>query len=173
MISKIDNNLDSYQGSIAALHFIFSSAAKHDVSHTSLIQEIQQLGLPQENAIVIGGLYFENKDVLRARLFEDSHRLSQIMKADCSVDSLHLLEGRDTQSSVQVELQLLIDRGKNGLVTSFNTSIDTSIVYEEDLRCLEKSRFSVSKNLLELLILELTQARALMKSSSKSENVNF
>ena len=79
MISKIDNNLDSYQGSIAALHFIFSSAAKHDVSNTSLTQEMQQLGLPQENAIVIGGLYFENKDVLRARLFEDSHRLSQII----------------------------------------------------------------------------------------------
>ena len=170
MIYETYNNPVSYQGSTAALHFIFSSAAKHDVSDTSLIQEMQQLGLPQDNATVIGAEYSQNKNVLRAKLFEDSYRLSQIMKAECSIDSLQSLEGKE--SVLQFELLLLIDKKKREPVTSFNTSIDTSIVYEEDLRRLEKSRISLSKNSLELLISELTQAKAIMKSLSKLDNIN-
>lgn len=41
------NPMFLWQGSVAAVHFIVTNAAKHDVDESSLVQEIQQLGLPK------------------------------------------------------------------------------------------------------------------------------
>ena len=37
------------------------NAAKHDLDEASLVQEIQQLGLPKENSDAIGRQYREHK----------------------------------------------------------------------------------------------------------------
>jgi hypothetical protein len=43
------------------VHFIVANAAKHDLDEASLVQEIQQLGLPKENSDAIGRQYREHK----------------------------------------------------------------------------------------------------------------
>lgn len=43
------------------MHFIIANAAKHDLDELSLVQEVQQLGLPKENSDAIGRQYREHK----------------------------------------------------------------------------------------------------------------
>ena len=40
---------------VAALHFVLSQSAKYDIDDTTLQLEIQQLGLPKENADALVG----------------------------------------------------------------------------------------------------------------------
>ena len=65
----------SHQGSIAAVHFIVSNAAKHDLDEASLVQEIQQLGLPKENSDAIGRQYREHKVSFFLVLSSSAHDL--------------------------------------------------------------------------------------------------
>ena len=41
------------KGVVAALQFVLSNSAKYDIDDTTLQLEIQQLGLPKENADVL------------------------------------------------------------------------------------------------------------------------
>ena len=43
------------KGVVAALHFVLSQSAKYDIDDTTLQLEIQQLGLPKENADALVG----------------------------------------------------------------------------------------------------------------------
>ncbi|OMJ88090.1 hypothetical protein SteCoe_10080 [Stentor coeruleus] len=51
---------EEVQSALAAIHFIFTSACKFDVSAEMLSVEIAQLGLPQENAVSLSKVYGEN-----------------------------------------------------------------------------------------------------------------
>eukprot|EP01035_Chromulina_nebulosa_P019533 gene19533-25431_t len=50
LASDNEDGINEIKGAIAATHFIITNACKHDVDELSLIQEIQQLGLPKENS---------------------------------------------------------------------------------------------------------------------------
>lgn len=45
---------------VAALNQIFMSSARYGVEEDVLISELQQLGLPKENAVALGKVYNEN-----------------------------------------------------------------------------------------------------------------
>eukprot|EP00601_Ochromonadales_sp_CCMP2298_P022932 CAMPEP_0173308122 /NCGR_PEP_ID=MMETSP1143-20121109/21560_1 /TAXON_ID=483371 /ORGANISM="non described non described, Strain CCMP2298" /LENGTH=124 /DNA_ID=CAMNT_0014249489 /DNA_START=22 /DNA_END=393 /DNA_ORIENTATION=- len=63
------------KGAVAAVHFMLSNAARFGVDEKSLVLEVQQLGLPRENAEVLGRQYREASDLLRARFAEESYRV--------------------------------------------------------------------------------------------------
>ena len=59
---------DEIQSALAAIHFIFTSGAKYDVSASVLGEEIAQLGLPQENAVSLSKVYGELLGVMALEL---------------------------------------------------------------------------------------------------------
>ncbi|CAI8052848.1 COMM domain-containing protein 4 [Geodia barretti] len=67
------------KAAIAALSFIFTSAAKHSVAGDTLDNELQQLGLPKENAGSVCKVYGDNIQKLTAALNDRSLRGIHIM----------------------------------------------------------------------------------------------
>ena len=63
---------------ISSLCFIIKSSAKFNVDDLILSQELQQLGLPQDNADAISKVYKKNKEILRNYLKEDIFSFNKI-----------------------------------------------------------------------------------------------
>jgi hypothetical protein len=61
-------NKEEIQSALAAIHFIFTSAGKYEVSANVLSDEIAQLGLPQENAVSLSKVYNDHLDAIIAEL---------------------------------------------------------------------------------------------------------
>lgn len=74
------------KAAVAALSFIFTSAAKHSVSGDTLDNELQQLGLPKENAGSLCKVYGDNLQKLIAALNERSLRVSTLEGVQWRVD---------------------------------------------------------------------------------------
>ena len=153
---------------MAAVHFIISTAAKHDVDDLSLIQEIQQLGLPQESAIVIGTVFMENKEALKARLRKETCRLSRVLRTDWHVESNALATDAETKCSIQLRILLDTEPMRGPLFTGPGSGSDAdpanrtlSKTGEEHNR-LKDLAFNITPEKLDLLILELTQAKSIM-----------
>lgn len=74
------------KGTLAAIHFIIANAAKYDVDEETLAKEIEQLGLPRENALAILRPYGQNKAALRAKFGADTFGINRAKKIDVSKD---------------------------------------------------------------------------------------
>lgn len=74
------------KASVAALSFILSSAARHDVEESTLTNELQQLGLPKEHSDSLCRPYQEQKERLREQAASTSLRLAKVEKLDWRVD---------------------------------------------------------------------------------------
>lgn len=149
------DGMSDLKGSIAAVHFIVANAAKHDLDELSLVQEIQQLGLPKENSEAIARQYREHKDVLRMRLSDESYRVSSIISTDWRVD-LVVASSHDQQSEPIVQLKLLLDTQPHQGPVEANAAID-------GVR-LREMAFEMDGNKLDVLIRELAHAQSLMES---------
>ncbi len=162
------------QGSVAAVHFIVTSAAKHDLDESSLVQEIQQLGLPKENADAIGRHYRESKDTLRAQLAEESYRLSKLIDVEWRVDALlassSASAGGDTQTSAGddsdavVHLRLCVDNCPQ-LVGSAQS---TTVVGGASTTRWQDIAFELTPEKLDVLVHELSQASLLLEKLQNS-----
>jgi hypothetical protein len=137
------------KGAIAALHFILTNAAKHDVDDTSLLQEIQQLGLPKENSDALTKQYREHKDAMRARLAEESYKTSKLVETHWRLD--HIIASSADSSSVSstgpsVHLKLVVD----------NQPHNKSNSSREEILC------ELTADKLDVLVNELSNATALL-----------
>ena len=65
---------------MAALRFILSSGAKHDVDAESLSSELQQLGLPKEHATSLCKAYADSVAPVRQALHEKSLRRMCVLR---------------------------------------------------------------------------------------------
>ena len=65
-----------------------SNAAKYDVDEISLSTEIQQLGLPKDNADIITNAFRDSKDKLREIQASESYRVSKLIDASWRVDQI-------------------------------------------------------------------------------------
>ena len=149
--------ISSSQGTIAALHFILTSAARYDVDDISLIQEIQQLGLPQENSFVIGKEYSQGKIALRKALASQSYRLCRVLETEV-VSIGDPAKGTD----IAMNLRLLIDNNSHNSANSMAKNDDTSDSIG-GRKCMETQSFDISAEKLDLLIHELSKAKEIMK----------
>ncbi len=150
LISDESDGLSTLKGVVAAVHFILINAARYDVDETSLTQEIQQLGLPKENAEAIARMYREHKDSLRDNLSSKSFRVSRLVETDWRVD--HVLASSDPKASpgALVHLNIKSDPAPHR---------GSSHVKER----LESTAFELSVDQLDLLLHELSQARDKIK----------
>ena len=133
------------QGAISALGFIITSAAKYDVDATSLLEEIQQLGLPKENSECISRQYIESKDSLRSKFVDNSLKLPSLKTIDWRLDSVLSASTPDEEQQTIIHL---------------NLAIENQYSNEENIH------FELSAVKLDVLIHELTNAEILLKSLS-------
>ena len=134
---------------------MITNAAKHDVDELSLVQEIQQLGLPKENSENIGRSYREHKDTLRAKFAEDSYRVSKLLATDWRVDHVVASSSDVTRSrSSLVHMKLVVDnKPQDGDVSS--TAVDGKRV--EEIAC------EMSADKLDIFVHELSHALTLLQ----------
>nr|XP_009861974.1 COMM domain-containing protein 4-like [Ciona intestinalis] len=64
------------KASVAGLEFILSSATKHDIGWETLLDELQQLGLPKEHSVALCKSFERNVESLREKFLERSLRRS-------------------------------------------------------------------------------------------------
>jgi COMM domain containing 4 len=74
------------KAAVAGLDFILVNSAKYDIENEALTQEIQQLGLPKENAEALVKSYRDSKDALRERFGQQSFSLRKLTKAEWRAD---------------------------------------------------------------------------------------
>ena len=156
------------KGSVAAVHFMVTSAAKHDVDESSLVQEIQQLGLPKESADVVGRHYRDNKDALRTQLADESFRLSRVVGVDWRVDAVLAVSSSSPSSSVGddsgavVHLRLRTDTRPHLRAPNENDDATAVAAASVDGGRFRDVAFELSPEKLDVLIHELSHAQALM-----------
>ena len=147
-----EDDISDIKGVVATIHFMISNAAKYDVDELSLSQEIQQLGLPKDNADVISNLFRDNKDALRDRFAADSYRISKVMSSSWRIDQV-LANSEDTEPGCSAHIKLVVDPRP-----------------QDDpnrLSRLENIAFEISEDKLDVLVHELIQAQKLLEGVNK------
>lgn len=129
-----------------------ANAAKHDLDEVSLVQEIQQLGLPKENSEAVGRQFRERKDALRLKFAEKSLRISRLVDVDWRVDALLAnISSSDENASIAKPQH-------NSLVHLKMTVSESSQSTPNELA------FEISPEKLDVLIHELTQVQSMMQN---------
>jgi hypothetical protein len=101
------------KASVAVLSFIFGSAAKYDVDEASLANELQQLGLPNENVSSLCKVYASDIGNLRGVLREKSLRISRFGGVDWRVDYVLSSSFVKVVEEPLVHMKLTIDSGED------------------------------------------------------------
>lgn len=147
-----NNAISDLKGAIAAVHFICFNAAKHDVDELSLIQEIQQLGLPKENSEGIGRLYKDNKIEMREKFASESYSITKLISTEFRVDAIVASSNCNTLTTT-AHLKFLLDTrpqdSDNNILTE-NANIDGYRIKELAFEC--------SSDTIDLLLYELKKA---------------
>lgn len=76
------------RATLAAIHWIISSATRFDVDQSVLNNELQQLGLPKENSDGVSRPFRIHRERLNAQAAEDSLRLPRLWSLDWHVDAV-------------------------------------------------------------------------------------
>ncbi|XP_068814650.1 COMM domain-containing protein 4 isoform X1 [Struthio camelus] len=132
------------KATIAVLSFILTSAAKHSVDSESLSSELQQLGLPKEHATGLCRSYEEKQSPLQDSLRACSLRLSQLDSVSWRVD--YTLSSSELQEVNEPLVHLMFS------------------VRDRDSGVTETVPMAVSADKFRVLLAELKQAQALMKT---------
>jgi len=105
---SLSGGVSDTKGAVAALRFIVTNSAKYGIDDSTLQLEIQQLGLPKENADALGRAFRESKDVLQERFFAQSLEFPAVRDVEWRVD--HVLAASNGTSGPEVHLKFLVDR---------------------------------------------------------------
>jgi COMM domain containing 4 len=156
------DGLSDIKGAVAAVHFMVVNAAKYDVDDVSLCTEIQQLGLPKENAEAIARQFSEHKEGLRGIFSSESYRTNRLLNTDWRLDQVIASSRSDTKAGPLVHIKMLIDSQPQA----------SSGAQQQDLRIADGKRvqeeaFEVSVGKLDVLIHELSTARDAVTSVTK------
>ncbi len=138
------------------MHFIVANAAKHDLDESSLVQEIQQLGLPKENSEAVGKLFREKKDAMRERFAMDSYTVSKLLKTDWRIDTV-IASSVASSNEVVTHLKLTCDtRTQDGILPTDSIVVDGYRIKE--------LAFEIDAEKLDVLVHELSRAQAVLDS---------
>mmetsp|Transcript_8516 Transcript_8516/g.14131 ORF Transcript_8516/g.14131 Transcript_8516/m.14131 type:complete len:181 (+) Transcript_8516:373-915(+) len=171
------------KGAVAAIHFMVTNAAKFDLDEKSLVLEIQQLGLPKENAEAVGKQYREAKEHLRNQFAEDSYRVSKLAGVDWRVDHIlassaaleESMEGRGNENEIedvsapnslihvklQVSQQVSVANGE--YATNVGEDATASGSEASNVNMIRNIAFEMSPEKLDVLIHELSTAQDIMQ----------
>lgn len=123
------------------------------MDEASLVQELQQLGLPKENSEAIGRQYREHKDSLRSTLTDDSYRLSKFKSLDWRVD--YILDSSESSAAS-------IPSEQSGLIAQLKIQYSNR-PQEKEAEDISFA-FEISSDKLEVLIHELSTATKTLES---------
>mmetsp|Transcript_2916 Transcript_2916/g.4030 ORF Transcript_2916/g.4030 Transcript_2916/m.4030 type:complete len:211 (+) Transcript_2916:59-691(+) len=141
------------KGAVSALHFAISNSAKYDVEENTLLVEIQQLGLPKDNADALGEVFSDYKDEIRARFTDQAYKVNSFKGLEWRVDSLlGSTTTIDEPLSKEVHLKFSIDSQPH--ITKKDGQDDAA----------EDTAFSLSDEKFQILHKELRRAKAQMAS---------
>jgi hypothetical protein len=87
-LEEINFTKDECNIIISVLEFIIRNSAKFEIEESILSQELQQLGLPQENADSITKVYRNHRENLKDNLKSDIFSLPSIEKIDYKISYL-------------------------------------------------------------------------------------
>jgi hypothetical protein len=165
------DGLSDLKGSVAAIHFMVSNAAKFDVDEQSLVQEIQQLGLPKDNADNIGKAYLQHKEALRELFDKSTFKLAQLLKTEWRVDymissSTNANEGtgNDTDISSIINMKLTVDnKPKHEKMDSIELMKEKLLLEKSQSSRVEEITFQMSSDKLDILVHELTNVSTILR----------
>jgi COMM domain containing 4 len=153
-------SLSDIKGAVAAVHFMIVNAAKYDVDDVSLCAEVQQLGLPKENAETIARQFREHKDGLRDIFAMESYRTSRLLSTEWRVDQVIASSNPDTKPSPLVHIKIQLDtRPQDGPLERQTDHADGIRVHDE--------AFEIPVDKLDVLVHELSAARECIRQVQK------
>jgi hypothetical protein len=85
---------------LSVLEFIIKNSAKFDVEDLILNQELQQLGLPQENADSISKVFKNQKENIRKKLNQEIFKFNKIESIDYKIN--YILASNNSNYDVKV-----------------------------------------------------------------------
>jgi len=152
LASDSADGLADIKGCVAAVHFIVTNAAKYDLDESSLVQEIQQLGLPKENSEAIARQYREHKDLLRNRFADQSYRISKLVSTEWRIDQVIASSSEPEDGT-----------GNLGPLVHLKLTIDTKPHQPSDAeRKIQELAFEVQPEKLDVLVEELEKAKNIL-----------
>ncbi|CAN7937571.1 unnamed protein product [Ixodes hexagonus] len=136
---------DDLKGVLVALEFILKNATKFAVDEETLVNELQQLGLPREHAVSLSKVYADKSADMLAALKRKSLRLSSLegspqWRVDYVLESS--VAGEVAQPSLQMKL-VVRDSDNEPKPVHFTMSAETCGVLLHEL----KQAYNVMKSL--------------------------
>lgn len=110
---------------ISVIEFIIKNSAKFDVEDMILNQELQQLGLPQENADSISKVFKNQKENLRKKLKTDIFEFNKIESVDYKINYILASKYSDYELSVLESDDLMFgEQQENYKIKNLETKIN-------------------------------------------------
>lgn len=127
--TKLDDS--SARAVLAALHFVISGAARHDVDDPTLLDELQQLGLPKEHADAICRPYRQKCTAIQAHARRTGVQFPRLRSSGYRVE--HVLASSDLgeTSAPITTLRLELTSGER---LTFSMDADSLEVLHSELR---------------------------------------
>mmetsp|Transcript_20127 Transcript_20127/g.51867 ORF Transcript_20127/g.51867 Transcript_20127/m.51867 type:complete len:219 (+) Transcript_20127:29-685(+) len=108
--TKLDDS--AARAVLAALHFVISGAAKHDVEEGALIDELQQLGLPKEHADAICRPYQQRRAAIQAHAQRVGLRCARLQSSGYRVEHVLASSEQSVANTPIVTMRLDLTTGE-------------------------------------------------------------
>jgi hypothetical protein len=144
---------------ISVLEFIIKNSAKFEVEESTLNQELQQLGLPQENADSITRVYKNHRENLRSTLSKEIFGFEKIDQVDYKISYILANQNSDFTTKITQGDELGDLLMENYKIDNIDTKINLIINNDH--------KYSLSKDLLGKLINDLEKANEMIKKQKE------
>jgi len=154
---------------ISVLEFIFKNASKYEVEEIVLNQELQQLGLPQENADSISKVFKNQRESLKNKLKDQIFSLPKVVDVKYKVSYLLADDMYNFQTNTDINVE---ERESEKEFKPLDTKIDLILKLggESTLNSNDNKEYHVSTNKLTLdkMIGDLEKSLEIIKKYKNS-----
>ncbi len=112
------------QALVAAIAFILTGGAKHEVAADELMRELQQAGLPREHGLMLARPYAKYSVQLTRRLQSKTLRVDRIKAAAWRVDYVASRSSARHAGAAEAQLRLTSDQHDDAHALAFALSRD-------------------------------------------------
>jgi COMM domain containing 4 len=145
---------------ISVIEFIIKNSAKFDVEDLILNQELQQLGLPQENADSISKVFKNQKENLRKKMRNDVFKFNKIESIDYKINYILASKSSGYELNVVESDDLIYGEQQENYKIK---NLETKINFNFNLAKGEVYQISTNKEILGKLINDLEKCSEAIK----------
>lgn len=146
---------------ISVLEFILKTSTKFEVDDFVLNQELQQLGLPNENADSISKVYKNTRENLKKKLKEDIFGFSKVISVDYKINYILANKYSGFEVSKSDDFDFKNNTEKNAKL--FINNLETKVNLKLNLDSNEVCQMTLNKETLGKLINDLERASEKIK----------